>query len=118
MVTRWASVLTPALLTSDIEPAVLPHDGRDDRLDLHRVGDIEGHRLAVGGGRGRFPGCGQVHVGVDDVAAVDGEQIGDRLADAARGARDQGDPMGEVTFMLPSPPTKTNRRTATHPHAR
>ena len=38
---------------------------------------------------GRFARRGQVQIGVNDLAAVGGEAVGDRLADAARRAGDQ-----------------------------
>ena len=59
--------------------------GNPDRLDAHRL-EVGDHRLT---GVGFAAGHG-------DLGAGDAEPLGDRLADAAGAAGDDGDPSGQV----------------------
>ena len=83
----------PGIVDQDVELAfvVLAHVFGDA---VHRVGggDVQGQRGAADLGRGLGEGLGGVgHVDGDDLGAVAGEHLGDRGADPAGGAGDQGD---------------------------
>ena len=93
---KTASSWMPALLTTIW---IAPPSSRRSQAAraASRVGDVEGDRLgaAAGGDDPRDDGVGAVEAGVgvrDHVRAVAAEPLGDRLADAAAGAGDEGAP--------------------------
>ncbi len=86
----------------DVDLAEAGDGGVDEVLQAGLVGDVggddDGGGAAHGGvdfGGGGFAGIG-LATADDHIGAVFGHAVGDRLADAARGAGDEGGLAGEV----------------------
>ena len=98
IVTRWASVLTPALLTRMSSRPDSATTGTQHGVDL--VGSVtsSASRARVGCAAAAALTRRLVDVGVDDPAAVGRQTVGDRLADAPGGAGDEADLAGQIAF--------------------
>ena len=96
MPTRWASVLTPALLTRMSRRPKVRERLFDAALDRRLLADVHLHGNRAGQLARRLLRAGAVDIGDDDRRAAIGEASGDRPADARGGAGYEGHPAGQI----------------------